>query len=370
MTRGVDAPPVKIVVTAPNWLGDAVMCLPALALLATGGRAVVAVASRPYTARVFLGLDGVDELWIGDTGGRLAHLRARTRALDAYGADAVVLLPTSFSSALPAWLAGVKHRIGFRGDARAWLLSDAAPAPERRTHLTESCLALARRARERLGLAEAREPVPFPRLSASAREREHLRARLSGSAAAGGYAVLVPGAAFGPAKSWPWERYRVLCARLARDLPVVVAGSAGDRAVCERVADGIDNVANLAGHTDLGGMFALIEGARVLVANDSGSAHVAAAMGTPVVVLFGSTSPEWTAPLGPRVEVLRHPVHCSPCFRRTCPTQLECFHGIEVDAVLAAVGRVVGAVEKAFVAAPGGRIESRGPNSSNAGVPA
>jgi heptosyltransferase-2 len=95
-------------------------------------------------------------------------------------------------------------------------------------------------------------------------------------------------------------------------------------------------VHNAAGATSLGGFFALAAGARVVVANDSGSPHVAAALGVPTVVLFGSTSPQWTRPLGERVTVLRHPVHCAPCFRRDCPTELECFAGIPVAEVAAA----------------------------------
>jgi heptosyltransferase-2 len=87
-------------------------------------------------------------------------------------------------------------------------------------------------------------------------------------------------------------------------------------------------------------MFALVEGALALVANDSGAPHVAAALDVPCVVLFGSTSPAWTAPRGNDVRVLQHKVHCNPCFRRTCPTELECFNGIAVDEVAAAVAKI------------------------------
>ena len=90
----------------------------------------------------------------------------------------------------------------------------------------------------------------------------------------------------------------------------------------------------MAGETTLGEFFAHAADADALLANDSGAPHVAAALGTPVVVLFGSTSPAWTAPIGPGVRVIQHVVHCNPCFRRTCPTQLECFNGIAVDRVI------------------------------------
>jgi heptosyltransferase II len=168
--------------------------------------------------------------------------------------------------------------------------------------------------------------------------------------------VVVPGAAFGPAKAWPEDRYRSLCERLARDVTVVVTGGAKDRDACARVAAGGDGVVNLAGATSLGEFFALTEGALALVANDSGAPHVAAAVGTPTVVLFGSTSPSWTAPLGQSVVIVQHVVHCNPCFRRRCPTQLECFHGIPVDEVEARVRGLVNSPREQKPFAPPGAL--------------
>jgi heptosyltransferase-2 len=176
----------------------------------------------------------------------------------------------------------------------------------------------------------------------------------------GEYLVVVPGAAFGPAKSWPEERYRALCAELACHTRVILSGSGGDRVVCERIAAAVPGVQSLAGETSLGEMFALVEGARALVANDSGAPHVAAALGVPCVVLFGSTSPAWTAPRGGDVRVLQHKVHCNPCFRRTCPTQLECFNGIAVGDVVSSVMDIpAGGGNKTGVRHEPSRLESR-----------
>jgi heptosyltransferase-2 len=358
MTKTPRDRPRKIVVVAPNWLGDAVMSLPAVATLSAAPGTVVAVSCRAYTARVFAGLEGVAELWVDAAGGRPRTAWTRARALRRYGADATVVLPPSFSSALPGWLSGVRHRAGFRADARSWMLTCAVRMPGRDVHLTRAYRDLASAALARLGLREG-GPASPPRLRASGAEREAAERLLRAAAPGGDYVVVVPGAAFGPAKAWVWERYRELCGRLGRERTVVVAGSAGDRGVCERVCAGLHGVVNLAGRTGLGEFFALVEGARVLVANDSGAPHVAAAMGVPVVVLFGSTSPAWTAPLGPRVEVLQHRVHCNPCFRRTCPTRLECFNGIEVEAVHGAVARALApGGEKPVVGGPAGRVES------------
>jgi heptosyltransferase-2 len=320
---------------APNWLGDAVMCLPALRFLASSPGVSLSVLSGPYVARVFLNQPGVDDLWVDRPGGRPARIRARTRALRAAGCDAAVVFPPSFSSALPPLLAGVPKRIGFRADGRRIALTHAPATPSRDVHLTRAYLGLAMAAIESAGL-DAGAPAATARLHVSEGERDSIRRRL-GPFAREGYVVVVPGAAFGPAKSWPDERYRALCALLARETHVVLAGSAGDRAVCDRVAGGEPGVHSVAGDTSLGELFALMEGARVVVANDSGAPHAAAALDVPCIVLFGSTSPAWTAPAGDHVRVLQHKVHCNPCYRRTCPTQLECFNGIEVEEVIAAV---------------------------------
>ncbi|HEX6790969.1 MAG TPA: lipopolysaccharide heptosyltransferase II [Candidatus Krumholzibacteria bacterium] len=328
--------PLRVAAVAPNWLGDAVMCLPALRLLAAAPGVSLAVLSRPYTARVFMLQPGIDDLHADAPGGRWRRIHARTRALRASGARLAVVFPPSFSSALPPWLAGVPARVGYRADGRRAWLTDAPAMPSRSTHLARSYVDLAAAALRGAGVEPPRD-VPPARLHVSAGEREAVRERL-GPFARDGYAVVVPGAAFGPAKSWPEERYRSLCARLSREMHVVLAGSAGDRARCERIASELPGVHTLAGETSLGELFALIEGARFVVANDSGAPHAAAALGVPAIVLFGSTSPAWTAPVGERVRVLQHVVHCNPCFRRTCPTQLECFNGIAVEEVLAAAG--------------------------------
>ena len=326
----------RLVVVAPNWLGDAVMSLSAVGLAASTGWDVV-VASSPYTARVYWGVDGVCELQADTPGGRWGRIRARASALRAYGASAVVVLPPSFSSALPAWLARVKTRVGFASDGRRALLTDAVAVPSRREHLSASYQQLIRR----LGKADARRAVEA-RVVVDEAEKERVIARLARHGVTpGGYALVVPGAAYGPAKSWPWERYRRACEEIARDTPVVLSGSAADRATCDRIASGLAGVINMAGETSLGEFFALVQAARVMVANDSGAPHVAASLGIPVVTLFGSTSPAWTAPQGARVTIVQHPVHCNPCFRRHCPTQLECFNGIEPAEVVASVRRAL-----------------------------
>jgi heptosyltransferase-2 len=313
------------------------MSLPALNMLATASSVSLSVLTNPYVARVFLHQPGIEEIHVDPRGGRMRRLTARYRALRLVSPLVAAMFPPSFSSALPAWAAGVPRRIGFRADERAALLTQALPMPSRDRHLVDSYLELSREVLRELGID--RRPASFPRLHVGENERASIRRRLAGITS-GGYLVVVPGAAFGPAKTWPEDRYRALCATLVRDAAVILTGSTGDREVCERIARDVPGVHSLAGQTSLGEMFALVEGALALVANDSGAPHVAAALDVPCVVLFGSTSPAWTAPRGNDVRVLQHKVHCNPCFRRTCPTELECFNGIAVDEVAAAVAKI------------------------------
>jgi heptosyltransferase-2 len=317
----------------------------------------LSVISSPYVARVFLNQPGVDELIVDGMSGRARRIMSRARALRSIAPQVTVTLPPSFSSALPAWLARVPRRAGFEADGRGALLTDALPLPSRRVHLVDSYVALVRAALRDHRVAAGSPPQA--RLFVSDNERSSLQRRVA-AMGSGEYLVVVPGAAFGPAKSWPEERYRALCAELARHTRVILSGSGGDRVVCERIASSVPGVHSLAGQTSLGEMFALVEGARALVANDSGAPHVAAALDVPCVVLFGSTSPAWTAPRGAWVRVLQHKVHCNPCFRRTCPTQLECFNGIPVADVVSAVMDIgSGGGNKTGVRHEPSRLESR-----------
>ena len=324
-------------VVAPNWLGDAVMARALIGMLAASG-VRLSVVAPPYTSTVYRGMAELDELVVDGEDGRLRRIAARTAMFRALRPDAVVLLPPSFSSSLPPWLAGVPVRTGDASDGRRALLSDALDPPASRAeHLSQTYLRLGRVTLEKLGLEEPQRWLPAE-LNVSEADREEAR-RLCRDAGVTGhtYAVIVPGATFGPAKAWPGDRFGELCGKIVQTMPVMVAGGAREEAMCATVCQGKDGVHNVAGQTSLGGFMALMEAAAVVVANDSGSPHLSAAMGTPTVTLFGSTSPDWTSPLGAHVEVVQHPVDCNPCFRRTCPTQLECFIGIEVDDVHAPV---------------------------------
>jgi len=324
----------KVVVIAPTWLGDAVMSLPLVGFLAAAEGVRLTVLARERSARVYAGIEGVPDLIVWSDSSRLARIEGQRRLVRRIGPDAAIVLSPSFSSALAPFLAGVKTRAGVRSDARGVLLNAALSGKGLRDeHLSRTYLRLGRWVLGRFGDRGDRE-FSVPKARVFEAEREAVQKRLREEGVTGGYAVVVPGAAYGATKMWPLEKYRELVGRLSRELPVVLGGSPGERGLCESVRDGLRGVSNLAGRTALGEFMALLEGARCLVANDSGAPHVAASLGVPVVVIFGSTSPAWTSPLGDRVHVVREPVRCSPCFRKRCPTNLECYEGISVDRVL------------------------------------
>ena len=320
----------RLVVTAPNWLGDAVMSLPLLGLLSSLDNVQVTVLAPPATARIYGGINGLDELVIYARPRRSRGLGWQRRLLSHLRPAAAIILPPSFSSALPPFLSGIPIRTGYRTDGRGILLTEALPAENMQTkHVSENYLELGRTTAGRLGLSIP-DTHPIPRIRVQEWESKRLDQLLDAvGAPRRRFCLIAPGAAYGSAKTWPETAWRVAIQMLSSELPVVLSGGPSDRATAGRLAGNLENVFNLAGRTSLGEFLALVERAGVLIANDSGAPHAAGSLGTPAVVIFGSTSPSWTKPAGEPIEIIRQPILCSPCFLRKCPTHLECFRQIE-----------------------------------------
>jgi len=243
--------------------------------------------------------------------------------------DAAVILPPSFSSAWTLWRLPVDRRVGFASDLRSWLLTDAVKRRARgERHLSEEYLELG----ERIGARR----TALPALIASEEGMALAAARLRRLGLEGeSTVVLGPGAAYGPSKRRPAERFVALGRRLrSRGDSVLVAGAADDREVAEPIASAIGAGAHaIAGETTLGDQLALCQQARVTITNDSGLGHLAAASGAATVVIFGSTSSAWTAPLGARSTVVQKSPVCAPCFQRTCRIGYRCLDAVTVAAV-------------------------------------
>lgn len=333
--KGRGAP--RLLVRFPNWVGDAVMALPALEAIRRSmpvGR--LAVLAKPWVAGIaeMSGAAG-DVILLEDTGVnagfrgklRLAAILRRRRF------DGTVLLPNSFGSALLAASSGIPLRGGYATDDRGLLLTHPVPAPPGRwprEHLVGYYLDLAR------SLGFDAEVEPIPRLSVHPAPLPHPTA------------VFAPGATYGSAKMWPAERFVELGRRLAaRGLGVAILGSAAEIGVCGRIAAGIGPPAeDLSGKTTLHEAAGILAAAAVAVSNDSGLMHVAAAVGAPLAAVFGSTDPKATGPLSPRSRVVRGSAPCAPCFLKACPRRMECFENVSVDMVEAACLELMEEAEK------------------------
>lgn len=321
---------MNVAVRLPNWLGDTVMAVPALtAIRATWPHARVLAAGPWATLLSGQGLADVlleyPRTWSG-----------RLRAADAastFAPDLAILLPNSLESALAAWYWGARRRVGFSAGARSVLLTDAVPVPEPRPHQIDEYLLLV----ERCGAAvTVRQPALTPPAADSSERRE--AARLLESAIRGpGNAPRIGvhlGAAYGPAKLWPVERVAEFC-RLVDDdgSTAVLLGAPGDADMAAAVTAAAP-ATSLVGRDSPVLLPAVLAELDVLVSGDTGVAHLAAALGTPVVTLFGPTDPGLSAPRGP-VVVVTNPVACAPCFYRRCPIEHPCLRGIDAGRVRA-----------------------------------
>ena len=242
-----------------------------------------------------------------------------------------LLLTDSLSSAILAMLAGIPERIGYAAEFRDFLLTRRVPrrAPSRARPRVEEYAALA----EAAGLS-VKDDVP--RLTALPEER----ARGEAMAPDGPYAVLAPGASYGPAKRWDPERFADLGRALG--MRVVLVGANEDREASAAVASLLGPIAvDRTGGTDLPDLIGILDRSRLVASNDSGVMHLAAALGRPTVAIFGSTSPVWSAARAPWVRALYAAYPCSPCFRRTCPIGYGCLHAIDAERAASAAGELL-----------------------------
>ena len=317
-----------VIVRLPNWLGDTVMAVPALRALRTARADAQVVLVGPW-ATLFAGQGLADVLvpYPRSWPGRLAKWDI-VRALDA---ETTVLLPNSLEAAIAAWYWGSRRRVGFDAGGRGRLLTEAIPAPTPREHqideylLVVECLATS--------VGERTPRLAPPPVESPARETARRLLKEAGVASDGGAVVGVHlGAAYGASKLWPTERVAELCRLLTGrgDAPVLL-GTHEDLGVARRVV-GPTGAKSLVGrdHPDL--LSALLAELDALVCGDTGVGHLAAALGTPVVALFGPTDPRLSAPRG-RVRVIAHPVPCAPCFYRECPIDHPCLRGIAAGEV-------------------------------------
>jgi len=323
-------PPVKpfrIVIRSTNWLGDAVMTMPAVRAIKRGRPdAHVTILTPAKIADLWRTVAEVDDIIPIEPADTVFSVARKLRGQF----EVAVFFPNSLRVALEAWLAGIPRRVGYPGHRRAKLLNQVfrekkskkakAKAPQ---HQVYHYLALA----GFMG-AEVSEPMLPPRAS--------LPADGAGKIKIG----LVPGAEYGPAKRWLPERFAQVVKTLheSRGVDWQIFGVAKDR----EIADAIIKQAGVpctdqVGKTTLVELIEQLRGCHLLLTNDTGTMHLASSIGVPVVAIFGSTEPSLTGPLGDDHTVLRHHVECSPCFLRECPIDFRCMKLIESTEVVAAI---------------------------------
>jgi heptosyltransferase-2 len=313
---------VKILVKAANWLGDAVMTLPALrSLKEMIPAARITVLTKPAFADLYRGAAGADEVLLHERGGVRPWLRT-LREIRRRKFDAALVFPRSFSSAFLVYSARIPRRIGYAGEGRTALLTDPVRRLPEKRHRVHHFHHL---------LSAFGEPAPAhpPRLEILPDAAAWAEEKMPGKPWIG----INPGATYGEAKQWLPERFIELGKRLASRARIVVVGGPAEVDLGERVAQGTGGIC-IAGKTTVSQLAAAIARCELFVTNDTGPMHVADAVGTPIVAVFGSTDWIETPPYGKKHTLVRREIECSPCLKRTCPLKHHhCMEWITVDEV-------------------------------------
>ena len=322
-----DLQPFRLLVRSSNWLGDAVMSIPAVEACKTGRPDLhLTVLAPAKLAALWRRVPAVDEVIAIDSGESPLALGRRVKERF----DAALLFPNSLRSALEARALGVRHVVGYPGHQRRWLLKRVPPfAPDSGGHHANRFMRLA----GFCGASVSTGNPMFARSKQSARAKPRIG--------------VCPGAEYGPAKRWPAERFAAAMREFQakRLAEWILFGVAGDAPAGDAIAAGCDfEVTNRIGKTSLDQLMDELAACDALLTNDTGTMHLAAFLGVPTVAIFGSTEPDLTSPLGDFHRVLRQKVECSPCFLRECPIDFRCMTRIEPSEAAAALHRALGAV--------------------------
>ena len=330
----------RILIIAPNWIGDAVMSQPLLAhLKAIYPKSHIDVLASPWVAPIYRACSEVHQV----IEARLEHKQLQwglrkqlAKQLELNQYTTCYVLPNSFKSALIPWLANIPLRIGYRGEMRFGLINIALDNPSKvnRPPMANHYLALAN-SLEHSQEIDTNKPAN-PKLNISPAAKESISAKLQAAVINENLIyVLCPGAEYGATKRWPADHFASLAQQLITnqsDAQVIILGSKGDHALGEHIkaeANNDSRIYNWCGKTSLDEAIALIGVSKVLVSNDSGLMHIGAALKVPQVAIFGSSDPRHTPPLSEKAKVLWLNLPCSPCHKRECPLgHLKCLKDI------------------------------------------
>ncbi len=337
---------MKLLIRATNWVGDAIMALPALrAVRKRFPDAEIAIVARPYVADIYRDQEICDQLIPYDPNGLHAGFSGRERLaskLQAQKFDVALLLQNAFDAAWLAWRANIPERIGYARDGRSLLLTKAVALPHRGeipAHEKFYYLELLRR----VGWLDSVQDETFIALGVPEEKRQRADEFLRKSGVRQGSLRIAvgAGASYGSAKCWPPSKFAEVASRLQSeaDAEVILFGTAAEASVSAAISAEMRRPPiDLTAKTAIADLPALLSQCDLFIGNDSGAMHVAAAVGLPIVAVFGPTDPEGTAPVPPRCSIAQQKPYCSPCFLRRCPTDHRCMTAITVDMVEAAAG--------------------------------
>ena len=335
---------MKLLIRATNWVGDAIMALPALRAVRTRfPEADITILARRYVAFIYQNQQVCDNMMFVDgKGDLLGELRAQKF-------DVALLLQNAFEAAWFAWRTGIPERIGYARDGRSLLLTKAVPVPragEIPSHEQYYYLELLRRA----GWLDSLPDSSVITLNVPERNRHRAAEFLvsSGLEPDSLRIAIGAGASYGSAKCWPPDRFAELANRLQAQsaVDIILFGTPAEQPVSSAIAAGMHRLPiDLTGKTPIDDLPALLSQCHLFIGNDSGAMHVAAAVGLPVVAVFGPTDPIGTAPVTPRCSIVQEKPYCSPCFLRRCPTDHRCMTRVTPDAVEAAARHWISSME-------------------------
>jgi heptosyltransferase-2 len=332
---------MKLLIRATNWVGDAIMALPALQAVRNRFPAArISILALPYVADIYRGQGIADDLIPYDRHGEHKGIGGKEKLADVLRSkkfDTALLLQNAFDAAWIVWRAGIPERIGYNRDARGFLLTKPIRVPtagEIPAHENYYYLELLKRA----GWIDSVPEIPEISLYVSEQESSQAEAKLQtfGSQVDAVRIAVGAGASYGSAKCWPPERFAKAINQLLkkRKAEVILFGTPAEAQVSAAIRARLDQPAlDLTGATQIAELPALLSRCTAFLGNDSGAMHVAAAVGLPVVAVFGPTDPEGTAPVTPHSIIVQEKPYCSPCFLRRCPTDHRCMTAIAPERV-------------------------------------
>jgi len=336
---------VKVLVVGPSWIGDMVMAQSLFRhLQATNPQIVIDVLALDWTRELLSRMPEVNQAIVMPIGhGKLAigERYQLGKSLKAEAYQQAIILPNSFKSALIPFFAKIPLRTGWRGEARSWLLTDCRKLDKQHYPLmVERFIALGFPEKSALT-----EPLLWPALKVSDDIKVTTDKFMLETVRP--ITIFCPGAEFGSSKKWPESHFSIVAETLINEgKQVWLMGSENDAKTAKNIIATIQpeckkHIVSLAGLTSIGEAIDLMSLAQTVVSNDSGLMHIAAALNKSLVVIYGSSSPEFTPPLSDRVKILTLNLSCSPCFKRECPLgHLNCLNQLSPKAVLNAISKI------------------------------